>query len=1200
MAEEILGRPVRNEDDEQERRAERLAQLYGTTPNTYAGINAATRQHAERTAEDSRAAAWTPLGPRNVGGAIRCLAIRQPIGNERQLNLPIHLLAGSAQGGLWKSEDAGYSWAPAGAPGIAGAVGSVAWSTRDRRVVYVGTGDVSVRYPGGTGFYRSKDGGVTFDQLVDAASGDPGSASHYPRIVIDPNDEARAWIASNRGLWRLEGSRFVQEIITGVPAGNGVTDVALTVDPANANQYFLLVGMSGLGVAIGTYDRQRKSTAWSVTAGAGPWPAIGNVRVAWAVTAPVPTAHAIMEDLTPPAPSHDATPLFTSTNLGVAWAAAVGAVSPEVGGNIAWYALTLAAHPTTPAMVFVGSTDLYRTLNGGVNWVRVLDWTQYDNGDRAQHGDVFAVVFDTDAVRRAWVCNDGGISTSDNIGAAVVVWRKRSYGISAAQLFDISTHPAFPQITGGGMQDNGTFVSYGGPTWYALDGGDGGAMAFHPTSPYRFYTSWQGDVDRVDVSTFGAVAPFQVRVPDVAAPNNVVAPYNEALGVSAPGTFFIRAVAAHPVLPDFVLIGSQDALQYTNDGRNLATANMAPVVAPPPNHNYTTAAFATIGGDMWAGTNRGEVLLNTAALPPSGAGGVQPAWTMPLTVAGAITAIVVHPTNSAVVAVATALSGGTASILLTHNRGVNWDRIDAAPNGLPASPFLALAWDPSNLGTLFVGTASGVYVARDLPGVGALVPGAVPAPTWRTFNRGLPAVPVMDLEVSPITRTLRCATFGRGAYEATLTGTTPAAFVIPPVSLLIRDHAADDGRTYPAANTLGADPRLGVIAAPAAAPAVLTPPAPSAAGPIDVTHSIDIRVDSPRFFRSEAFAFGEAIDGAEFDETLVRDQPLVGDINIVYVQVQNRGSAVATNADVHLYFADAGNPVAVPAIDAAFGFPAPPGPASPWRRADTITVGNLTPGQPAVVAFRWIPPLSIVANVALLAIVSGGQDLLAAVPAGPTDAFVRAERRAALHVLSVQRDTIFIRDGLDDGGDRGAVAWGARSPDIIVRQARVPAATIAAEFANLADAHSGDAAHTGANFVYVRVHNRTQVVVPRSTVRLFRISRGAVGVPGPSGLNWKEVTPAVVLAGIPAGSPAIAEFSMPLPVAPETDPDPDSPTDGKGIILLAMANVVDGAGVEVDPFPDFATVTSVVSFWRFFSGAPLATNSAMRALRFIP
>ena len=49
---------------------------------------------------------WVALGPRNVGGRIRCIA-QDPINTAT-------LYAGSAFGGLWKTENRGDTWRPIG------------------------------------------------------------------------------------------------------------------------------------------------------------------------------------------------------------------------------------------------------------------------------------------------------------------------------------------------------------------------------------------------------------------------------------------------------------------------------------------------------------------------------------------------------------------------------------------------------------------------------------------------------------------------------------------------------------------------------------------------------------------------------------------------------------------------------------------------------------------------------------------------------------------------------------------------------------------------------------------------------------------------------------------------------------------------------------------------------------------------------
>jgi hypothetical protein len=198
----------------------------------------------------------------------------------------------------------------------------------------------------------------------------------------------------------------------------------------------------------------------------------------------------------------------------------------------------------------------------------------------------------------------------------------------------------------------------------------------------------------------------------------------------------------------------------------------------------------------------------------------------------------------------------------------------------------------------------------------------------------------------------------------------------------------------------------------------------------------------------------------------------------------------------------------------------------------------------------------------------------------------------------VNRDTVYIRDGVDDDASRGAVAWGGHSPDVIVVQTSVadPDAHGGA-FKDLNDQRTSDVVKVGANFIYVRVFNRRLVQVD-ARVRVytlpmfdptFRLSQHGswtiVGTPRQAEVN-----------GIPPNDWKFATFNW----NGVTDPDPTNTSAYKGFVLLAMARVVDAAGVPLDPYPDFQDVTDLDGFWRFFRSGPLANNVAVRALRFQP
>jgi hypothetical protein len=176
------------------------------------------------------------------------------------------------------------------------------------------------------------------------------------------------------------------------------------------------------------------------------------------------------------------------------------------------------------------------------------------------------------------------------------------------------------------------------------------------------------------------------------------------------------------------------------------------------------------------------------------------------------------------------------------------------------------------------------------------------------------------------------------------------------------------------------------------------------------------------------------------------------------------------------------------------------------------------------------------------------------------------------------------------------VAWGGRSPDIIVKQGAAVANPDdpAGEFKDLGDARLGDRARPGANLVYVRVFNRTAVPV-NANVRLYHLLQ-------PANVTVTATPSWTLVGGAPLAVNAIPargwKFAGPFAWNVLPDPDPGAPDGQKTVALLAMADTTDGAGAELDPFPDQSGITDIDSFWRFFLRAPLANNAALRALRF--
>ncbi len=1164
MADDPGARPVeRRREDDPAGAAADLVRRLGRFESFYRSALADSVRHAGRVPAQAGAPPWLALGPRNIGGRIRDL-IQDP-------NAPATLYAGSAFGGVWRTRDGGGTWEALGGVADAVPVGSIAIAA-DSSTLYVGTGEPVIGHVPGSGLFSvalaADPAACVFTRLAgtpDPAPGAaviPGAANRYARLRVDPRNAARVWAACALGLWRREGTTFVQEVETDE---KDVTDVA--IDAREPGAYHVYLGIRGEGVYGFTFDGVRaRSSDWRKLLGLS-----GRIRVALCSSQPE-HVFAIGSD------GHDfPTPVHHSADRGEHWDD--GDRMPKAGqagdSGQAYYDLVLEAHPDHPNLVIAGTVDLFRSVNFGGTWVRIIKWEDEDE-DPGRHGDQHAVVFDRSRPRALWVGNDGGVTFSPNLGHT---WRKRSYGILAGQFNDVTVHPRFPFITGGGLQDNGTFVGYGGATWYQLVGGDGGMVGFDPDDPRRIIANSQVDVYSVTVGNGSRGR----RLPDLGPDGAVwaeVAAQKRGIGDEFK-QLFVGIVEHHPGHSGHMLVGRTGAGfvgaastppggQVQIDFTRLA-AEFHP--SSPAEVEVTALAYAPSDADhqWWMGTSRGEVFRTTDANAS--------AWTrmtIPNLGAAWVSRIAVHPGNADLVAVATSYEppadsvapGSPGRVFLTFDQGGHWIDISGrapatvSPTPLPPCPITALAFDRTDP-RLYAGTLAGVYVI-EYTGMTAGT-----AAAWRTFNNGLPLLLVTDLAFTPVSRRLRCSTYGRGMFECDLDGPAP-----PPARLFIRQHAIEEGRTYPRDPalhaTLGGDPRVRRDERRLDLSTATRDEAFSA------FNAFDIRVNAPplRFFEGR-------LDGAEFDNGLTSDPPRPGETNFVFVQVHNSGASGGPPeaADVHLYVAHmAAAPPLLPDLSATFWatFPGPPL-AGPWSRIGTEPV-SVRPGDHVVARFAWVPGVDLLGDVALLALcTSAGDQLPGAGPAPPVVIrdLLLAERRAAARLVTIRPD-VFIRDAVDDTGEIGSVAWGGRSPDIVVTQTAVNPAT---EFADLGDPAPGQPLRAGANRIYVRVHNRSAVRVSATVDLHF----APADDPSWWGLSSNQIAAGVAVADIePHGWKFTAEI-------PWTPPDP------KPHVLVALVRS------EFDPdVPRPALRSDILEFWTSLASGSHSNNAAMRALRFEP
>ena len=276
-----------------------------------------------------------------------------------------------------------------------------------------------------------------------------------------------------------------------------------------------------------------------------------------------------------------------------------------------------------------------------------------------------------------------------------------------------------------------------------------------------------------------------------------------------------------------------------------------------------------------------------------------------------------------------------------------------------ALPIYAVALDPNDTNTIYVGTDAGVYRTTNL--------GA----NWEAFDNGIPNVVITDLHIDITQNLLFTATFGRGMYKLNIApgGTEP------PVDLYLRDSLLDTGERFPSPSNLP--------------------------NPNDISDQVywwespDIKVNVIPYYTPDA-----VFDGVEFDDDVIHDDPIRDEVNRFYLQVHNRGWQETSNVRVRAFYADASAglpPLPNALIPPDFNLTStvdwqPIGPAK--------TVPLLEPNRPVIVSWDWTVPSTSATHSCLLAVVSSADDPITTTETNVNN-LINSEKRACLKNLHV-------------------------------------------------------------------------------------------------------------------------------------------------------------------------------------------------------
>ncbi|HNS12063.1 MAG TPA: T9SS type A sorting domain-containing protein [Bacteroidia bacterium] len=481
-------------------------------------------------------AAFFQRGPFNVGGRTRSIAV--DVTNENIF------FAGSVNGGLWRSVDAGMNWTLVSSLNQNPAITSI---TQDKRpghtnTWYYTTGEgigTSASGAGafylGNGVFKSVDGGLTWNLLPATSTGTPHSFDAVfditYKIVTDQSNLVNDVVylatygaifrSSNGGsTWQLEKGGVspysytadVDVTTTGVvyatldsdgsqkgiwrkdptlgwasitPPGwdtSTIGRVVIGINPSNENQVYFLGETPNTGrMTVNWKGDQEWNSLWKYTYLSGNGTGVGGN---WT-------------DLSANIP-------FLGTQLGN---------FNSQGG----YDLLVKVHPTDTNVVIIGGTNLFRSASGFTDSLSTTSIGGYDpvgtipfyDNYPNHHPDQHDLVFLPSTPDRVYQSNDGGIFFTNDIKATPVVWQELNNGYTTSQFYTVALdHAGSNDIIVGGTQDNGTwFTNSANPLvpWVNPGLGDGSHCAIDDGHQNYYMSRQEGRIGKFSLDASGNI-----------------------------------------------------------------------------------------------------------------------------------------------------------------------------------------------------------------------------------------------------------------------------------------------------------------------------------------------------------------------------------------------------------------------------------------------------------------------------------------------------------------------------------------------------------------------------------------------------------------------------------------------------------------------------------------------------------------------
>ncbi len=663
---------------------------------------------------------WRMIGPFRGGRTVGATGVP---------GQPNVFYVGVSNGGVWKTTDAGRTWAPIFDDQPTGSVGAVAVAPSAPDVLYVGSGEGLQRpdLSTGDGVYKSVDGGKTWKN-VGLRGGQQIAA-----LLVAPRDPDRVFAAvlghpygpnAERGVYRTTDGGKTWEKVLYRDENTGA--VALAFDPADARTVYASLwearqgpweNGSWQGPGSGLFKSVDGGSTWRPLTKGLPAAADKLGRVGIAIAPGDPKRLYAMVD----APRLGG--VYRSDDAGESWRRVND--EPRVWGRGSDFA-EVKVDPKDKDIVYVANTSAYRSADGGRTFTA---FKGAPGGD-----DYHTFWISPDDSRIILLACDQGATVSVNGGRTWSSW----YNQPTAQFYHVITDNQFPYWVYGGQQESGSAaVASRGPhgqitfrDWHPVGVEEYGYVAPDPLNPNLVYGGKVTCFDRTTGQTQD-MAPEAVRsgkyrflrtAPLLFSPADPKALYlgGNVLFKTTDGGRSWRVIS-----PDL----SRERPEVPESVGVYRTAELAR--QPRRGVIYTVAPSYKDADTLWAGTDDGLIHGTRDGgktwqdVTPPGL----TAWSkVSLMDAGRFDAATAYAAVNRI-----RLDDQRPHVYRTHDAGRTWREI---VRGLPDdAPVNVVREDSERPGLLFAGTERAVFVSFN------------DGDDWQPLRLNMPATSVRDLVI---------------------------------------------------------------------------------------------------------------------------------------------------------------------------------------------------------------------------------------------------------------------------------------------------------------------------------------------------------------------------------------------------------------------------------------------------------------------